>query len=288
MREQVIDLIRQSGLTRVAAQIEGYVKDSIRLIPEKTNEENLKIGVTKIGGHPDLPPEIQWPSWNNIPQSFIAQLRLADFIDFDFAAQLPQNGWLYFFYDAEQSVIGIDPKDRGGWSVHYFDGNESVLARREFPTNLPVHSQFNACHVKRLAEPTIPSSDSIYIEQLELTHEERELYWALYDQVHELHRKRNGALHRILGYPDPVQGDVHYECQLAFNGLDVGEAKSYTDPIAAKLNPARKEWQLLLQIDSDQQAGMMWGDVGSIYFSMQSRDLEQKRFEQAWFTFQCS
>ena len=36
---------------------------------------------------------------------------------------------------------------------------------------------------------------------------------------------------------------------------------------------------LLLQVDSDDGARMMWGDVGRIYYLIETEDLRAKRFE---------
>ncbi len=44
---------------------------------------------------------------------------------------------------------------------------------------------------------------------------------------------------------------------------------------------------MFLQIDEDDNAKMMWGDAGAIYFLMRRVDLEAGRFERAWFVFQC-
>ena len=47
------------------------------------------------------------------------------------------------------------------------------------------------------------------------------------------------------------------------------------------------EWRLLLQLDSDDRAKMMWGDAGMLYFWMRQEDLAQRGFDQAWLILQC-
>ena len=68
---------------------------------------------------------------------------------------------------------------------------------------------------------------------------------------------RGAVIHRLLGHPDPVQGDMQLECQLASNGIDCGDAGGYRDPRVPALRPGAADWRLLLQIDSDDAAGMM-------------------------------
>jgi uncharacterized protein YwqG len=67
----------------------------------------MAVGLSKIGGTPDLPEGMDWPLSNGKPMSFIAQIRLADAAAFDASKALPKTGTLYFFYDAERSTWGM-------------------------------------------------------------------------------------------------------------------------------------------------------------------------------------
>lgn len=44
---------------------------------------------------------------------------------------------------------------------------------------------------------------------------------------------------------------------------------------------------LLLQLDSDQDANLMWGDAGLLYFWIRTEDLVAGRFDRVWMTLQC-
>ena len=44
---------------------------------------------------------------------------------------------------------------------------------------------------------------------------------------------------------------------------------------------------MLAQIDSDDDAGWMWGDVGAVYFAMRRQDLAEREFDRAWLVLQC-
>jgi hypothetical protein len=39
----------------------------------------------------------------------------------------------------------------------------------------------------------------------------------------------DGPIHRLLGHPDPVHGDMQLECKLAANGLYCGDPSGYRD-----------------------------------------------------------
>jgi uncharacterized protein YwqG len=124
--------------------------------------------------------------------------------------------------------------------------------------------------------------ESFAVQQLGLSDGERLAYGqALTDD------QPDQVIHRLLGHPDPVQGDMQLECQLASSGIYCGDARSQHDPRAAALGAGAAEWRLLLQIDSDQDAGMLWGDVGRIYYWIRAQDLAARRLDQAWLILQC-
>jgi len=94
--------------------------------------------------------------------------------------------------------------------------------------------------------------------------------------------------HRIGGYPEPIQGDPKLEAHLVSHGLYCGDASGYDEGKKQGLLPGAVDWELLLQVDSDEGAGMMWGDVGRLYFLIHKRDLQQRLFDRTWLVFQCS
>ncbi len=94
--------------------------------------------------------------------------------------------------------------------------------------------------------------------------------------------------HQMGGYPNPIQGnEMELECQFASNGIYCGNTSAYEDPRAKELGKDAAEWQLLLQIDSDDDLGVMWGDLGMIYFWIRRDDARNLKFENAWLILQC-
>jgi uncharacterized protein YwqG len=45
---------------------------------------------------------------------------------------------------------------------------------------------------------------------------------------------------------------------------------------------------LLLQIDSDDALGSVWGDLGRVYFWIRDQDLAARRFDRIWHVMQCT
>ncbi|HVP71666.1 MAG TPA: YwqG family protein, partial [Gemmatimonadaceae bacterium] len=122
---------------------------------------------------------------------------------------------------------------------------------------------------------------------LALSPAEGDAYRSLWE-VLGLEPTDGGTAHQVLGHAIPVQGDMQVECQLVTNGLYCGDPSGYGDPRAAALRPGARDWRLLFQLDSDEGAGLMWGDVGRLYFWMREQDLSDGRFDRAWMQLQCA
>jgi uncharacterized protein YwqG len=78
---------------------------------------------------------------------------------------------------------------------------------------------------------------------------------------------------------------------LAANGVYCGNRRAYDEALAKALRARKAEWRLLLQVDqvdSDEPVGMMWGDLGRLYFMMRDEDLRAGRFDRVWLELQCT
>ena len=56
----------------------------------------------------------------------------------------------------------------------------------------------------------------------------------------------------------------------------------------ARLDNEARRWELLLQVDTDDELGMMWGDVGVLYWMARPDDLATGDLSKISFTWQCS
>ncbi len=82
------------------------------------------------------------------------------------------------------------------------------------------------------------------------------------------------------GRPQSVQNPVETEVARAALGGEL----PWGDPRIAK---EAGRWLLLAQFDSDDSAGMMWGDCGALYRMIRRDDLAAARFDRAMFAWQC-
>ena len=92
----------------------------------------------------------------------------------------------------------------------------------------------------------------------------------------------------LLGHPILVQSDMRLECQLASSGIYCGGSDAFGSEQAVAMASAAKEWVLLWQIASDDNAGFMWGDCGNLYVMIRSDDLKRRQFQSVWVILQCA
>ncbi|MEQ1700092.1 MAG: YwqG family protein [Ilumatobacteraceae bacterium] len=251
----------------------------MRLESHPIDAPNRHGSRSRIGGDPDVPSDFAWPMYRDVPQSFIAQIDLAE-VQPLLPDVLPASGLLSFFYDSEQSVWGFDPAEVGASRVAYF-ANDRALHSRTSPLEHPKYVGFDQRWLVPKPEISFCPWESFDLETLGLARDE---VYAYADVL----STDPSPTHRLLGHPSPVQGDMQLECQLVSSGLYCGNSSGYEDPRAASSRAGASDWRLLLQIDTDDDANMMWGDCGMLYWWMRDDDIRNGRWDRAHLILQCS
>jgi hypothetical protein len=272
--ENLAIAIHEHGLDGYADAIRALARPSVRLVATKADDATIPIGASKIGGAPDLPAYFKWPMREGRRLAFIAQIELTDLRRFPpVAPELPREGLLSFFYDAEKQPWGR-PDEFGGW----FIANHVPIAKHR-------HSDaatFRSCSLEMFAELTLPPVRSALARSLPADAFER--YGDLHDTFTSVYRRRpraDGEIHRVGGHPDAIQGDMTRRIVYGEHGVDLDA----TDPA---LEAEAREWLLLLQLDSDHRANMMWGDLGRLYFWMTDTHFRGGHWDEARLQLQCS
>jgi len=244
------------------------------------DSSNIQNGTSKLGGMPLVSVDFQWPRWNDAPLAFIAQLDLASLPHLEQMKDLPESGFLYFFYDKGQSTWGFDPQDVGSWRVIYSeDAND--LNEATPPLGFTSEFIYKETFVSFQTMISYPSLERLGIDFRILPESDYDMEYKLYSQTLD-----NSPMHQFGGFPNAVQADnMEFESQLAFNGLYLG--KGYPDSINEDLTVCSKDWQLLLQVDTDDKTGMMWGDCGRLYFWIRRQELAERDFSKVWMILQC-
>jgi uncharacterized protein YwqG len=275
-------LVEDAGLGAYREPLVRMALPAVRFRTEPSSR--CAIGESRIGGAPDVPSDFRWPEFGGQPLAFIAQLDLAQFAAGSPLGDLPLAGWLLFFYDARQQTWGFDPNDRGSAAVVYLPP-DTVARPRPLPDPLNEEGRFGQCAVRDLRTVlTLPGYDSPLVEALAFSKAEQSSY---VDNVLQSLNAEGQVYHQLGGHAEPIQSDMQLECQLASHGIYCGNPAGYQDPRRAALEPGSVDWRLLLQIDSDDNAQMMWGDVGRLYYWTRKQDLAARRFRDSWLILQC-
>jgi uncharacterized protein YwqG len=192
---------------------------------------------------------------------------------------LPKTGALLFFYDIDEMPWGFDPKDRGSWVVLSVpDLADPVCVKSRADGNA-----IGGLSIRFAALRSIPSTDRKEVAALRLDDVEFDAFCDLAAASYGQNPK-----HQIGGFPQPVQGDgMELECQLVSNGVYCGDSSGYKSSRASELALGASDWRLLLQVDSDDDLGVMWGDTGMIYFWVQEHAARAGDFSNVWLVLQC-
>ena len=279
----VIEKLKEKGYIRQAEILESMAADCIEIKTSKSDESEFALGESKIGGVPHLPADFEWGLFNGKPLAFLAQINLEQVSEYDTDGLLPKTGILYFFHEGGDTVWGFDPEHKGGFRTVYYNGDISELKPVPLPDDLDDYLKFSSCRLQFSREKSYPSN--LY----ELRHvffgsDESEDDDDFYDITLE---DSGRTIHKLFGYPDLIQGDIFMECQLAGSGLYCGDPGVYDDPRAKELGKGVQDWILLFQTDTDENAGMDWGDAGRVYYAIKKQDLISGNFDEVWAVLQC-
>lgn len=286
-REALKSLIIDTNLETYLDGILQTAHPSLSLVIDETTEENeLAVGVSKLGGRPDMPAGMTWPVHTEQALWFIGQIRLdeMDFTNID--DDIPPHGMLYFFYRDDYPLNQpLRLWESWRWAVFYSTTSDPIaLERRAWPDSIG-SGMYRPCRWRPKPELTIPSFDShaaYYVLNLswnDLAGPQQVVihnYLKLEDKVQQLgkgHRQ-----HQMFGHPSPIQGRVFVAAEEF--ARQSTERIGFTEQLA--------EWRLLLQVDTDDRAGMMFGDVGRLYYCIRHTDLAAARFDKTVCIMECT
>lgn len=275
-----------------------HARPNIHLLPQLACEpDSMEIGASKLGGLPDLSAGTIWPTRAAYPDGahdgnsacapaplqFLAQINLADVASVGCDLPLPDKGVLQFFYDADVQPWGFDPNDGVGTRVLFAEGRERLER-----THSPIASA-PARPLEFVPSDGLPGWEWIQQkirDQPGYSHEQ--FFRELERLPSEDREKLPFGGHRFGGWPSLIQAPMELECQLASNGISAGGPSGYAQARVSELEKGADDWRLLLQLDSDESQGWMWGDVGMIYFWCRQTDIAARRFDRVWTVLQCS
>lgn len=163
---EYVEKLIEAGRPELAAELKNTWKNAVMFrIRKDLPDGNIPVGTSKIGGYPDLPPEIPYPEMSGftrehhfvraeykteiVPESsmqMLAQINLRELAESgaDIENRLPKTGMLYFFFShygcnvfsdsLPDGTVTVDTPEKAQIAkVIYWDGDLSSL-RRTAPT----------------------------------------------------------------------------------------------------------------------------------------------------------
>lgn len=270
-------LAREHLPNEIAERWIGLLRPGLRL--ENATDAGPAVG--RLGGLPELPAIEEWPVWEGHgPLSFIASLDCAALPSAALDIALPPDGTLVFFYfdgQLDEGSAVVEPHEPDSWAgarVLYVPAGVPV-AERAAPEGIQPYPEVP---LRARVETTAPYlwHPVVYREFAPMPDDHpvwgEDFKEAMWDHS-------EGTEHRIGGHANPVQDEV--EAEVARGALG---SPPWTDP---RIKDEALRWVLLAQFDTDDDADMMWGDCGALYWLIRPEDLAERRFDRAMFTWQC-
>jgi uncharacterized protein YwqG len=253
------------------------------------------LGGSRFGGGPDVPADFEWPTSKGRRLDFLLQVNLRDIAQYAGAGFLPRSGILSFFYDVAGQPWGYDPANLSGFGFYHFRQEGPPLERRPVPNEDCVLPERALDFWPAWSLPTYRSRAGFRLRSELTAQSGRKPDYEAFHAFHQLSDAvfraaapaTTGPCHRLGGHSSNIQGDMQLEAQLVTNGLYCGNSTGYDDPRRKELEKSCEDWRLVLQLDSDDDVGLMWGDGGMVYYWARSDDLVDEDFSNAWVTLQC-
>jgi Domain of unknown function (DUF1963) len=265
--EELLAKADEFGLEGHSGALARLARVSLRMMPAA----HAPAAGVEFGGRPLMNETQHWPSWQDRPLTFLAQVESGE-----------QLGRLLFFWDTTGRPSGCLAAHRG--SARVLRANDSRLFAGEGPALPP--SGFGG---QLAGELLIPGAASVEVQALGLDEQQREAWAGLRGELESLQGTkftdtRSGVfqvVHRLFGYPDERGGEMPLTCELASSGEDVIEGRARLHPQASKLEQRSGRWELLAELSGDGKLGWPWV-AQRIYFWVDRDALAAGDLEQVW------
>lgn len=248
--------IAEYGLQSVEAMIVEHAVECAALSTTEL-DDYATPGVSRYGGQPDLPRDMQWPQsdmgeWG---LDFLLQVNLTDVPAFA-GKQLPDRGMLYVFFEDGELTLRYSPVESADDLIP--GGAEPVREDELQPCRIAIEASVD------LPEWTSEANNAI-MSALEEAHDDPSGAVASYDA---LARQMRGKTERWAG---KLQGQPCW----------IGYTPDWTDwggELDQAPNPANG-WMLLLQLDSNSDTNAVFGDAGYLLAFIKQNALAEQNFD---------
>ena len=210
----------------IKEKLESLGRNSIQL--KIARKETYKLGATRFGGKPDVPPDFVWPTYEgesydhvvkDRPLTFLAQFNCAELAQFDKEHLLPDHGLLSFFYETDTQCWGYDPKNQGCARVYWFE-DMSALSAADFPADMGEDFKFPMVKIKLDAKTSYPSWQDF--SEMFPDEKDDDAFNDALDELTGEDPENPDDRSQLLGWPDVIQNSMFDECDLVTQGYYLG------------------------------------------------------------------
>ncbi len=234
-------------------EYEEIIIKSIRKSNEITfSAEDTKQWESKLGGCPYLENLEEYPlDKDGKPMIFLAQINLTDLAELE---NMPEKGLLQFFVNNDD-CYGYNGPCKVIYIENYTTDDSKLICKNPYEENYKDILPFNSNGKMHFEEKEMPmtccceSFDDLFKEK-PFNEDQEEKMWDEFD----------GAGSRVGGYPYFVQSEPAY-----YNEYNI----------------------LLLQLDVEDECGIMFGDTGNCNFFISEEDLKNRDFSNVEYDWQC-
>jgi len=290
---RLVTLARRYLPPAVAERWVTLIRPAVRLRTCRRGEK----WVGQLGGLPSLPRDVAWPQWEGEGSlNFVASIDCGRLPTDGYDIAVPDSGTLLLFYfdsnagyfDPEyppRTVAVSEPETLVGARVIFIPAG-AATAERATPADIEPYEFVPLTAKPILTGPDwyhpafratcqdLDDSDRTFLDD----HANGDAF------VSALRKLAPSPRHQVGGHAVPVQDAVELDVAQA----QLGIRAPFDDKSWQAIQDEGQQWTLLAQIDSDKEAGMMWGDVGTLYWLIRPEDLAAANFQASSFTWQCS
>jgi uncharacterized protein YwqG len=246
--------IKSAGLESCSKDLVRFARPCVAIV-ETDSKKDAPVGKSRIGGLPDLPPDVDWPEIEGELLSFILQINLKDVPGEVSGGLLPSKGLLSLFVGRNDSTSDVEHR------VLFFDA--AKLDRKDVPDDASFRDEdtglVEPVAVRLRTALSLPGYDSKELEVLQARHRSLEEDIEAYL-----------GLQQSLCPADPVSYMFSYPA--GSDDLDETASANKDDAV------------VLFRVDSHLSVGLSWWDAGELSIVVPKKAVQNRSFARssAW------
>lgn len=304
--KELLDKLNELNLLEEKGNLLEDCKTSYS-VKELAEEDYSMLGNSRIGGNPDFPKTWDYPTINDIPLTFIAQINLSEFKHKD--SELPKEGLLYFFLGNDDNAADVANQ------VLYYNDDFANLHKLEIMNEGEEEDWDEDEEEEEENEDDWRAEADRNFKPVKVNFDkDYSLTWEHFDELYDKHGDKVSSLFKtnteVLGHT--YNGDPGINAYLCKNGLKkllyeyhkteqellkeierelengnitkVNYLKTLIEPLKkyAKNKGNAEEWISLFKVESLNESDMCWWDAGILEFQININDLLKRNFSNIY------